>query len=134
MLFVTGFQKIAAFTQHSDGSEFKITDTEPAPYAAGTTPPAHQATFRYQDSKETETAGRLSAAHAARKLLKKHAQSSLTGALDYVGTQSDAADTLASQLKWETTSGDEISQNPVYNTGKNRPHRVRDKKRGHKHE
>lgn len=117
MFFISGFRKTAAFTNHSDGSEWKISDTEPAPYAAGAVETAHQSTFRYLGSTNNLNKNNtLDASNAARALLKKKA-SPITGALDYVGTRSDAADTLATQLKWDT-SGDDVPENMGYHHNK----------------
>lgn len=118
MHFLNRLRKTAAFSNHSDGSEWKVTDTEPAPYAAGSVA-AHQPTFTYGiDGSIHKKIEGLTAANGAKAILKKKA-SPYTGALDHVGTKSDASDTLVTQLKWET-SGDEIPENMGYNPSKSR--------------
>ena len=130
MLFISGFKK-TAFTNHLDGSEWKISDTEPAPHAAGAVETAHQPTFKYKmERKKLSENSDLDASNGARALLKKKA-SHITGALDHVGTRSDAADTIATQLKWETSS-DEIPENMGYNPNKYKVLRPRARTRGQK--
>jgi len=121
MFFVRGLHKTAAFTNHSDGSEFKVMDTEPAPYSAGAggMAPAGIPSYRPVDILSNKPKP------STRKALKEKAvMIAMIGKLGsqgdprdssaYIGTAGQGAETLASQLKYETTT-DNITQNMGYN-------------------
>jgi hypothetical protein len=125
MHFLVGLTKIAALTYHNDGSEFKVNDTDPAAYeprAGGMAPtgiPSYDPSGanKWQPVKK-ETPGDKKKKDALLIAMGKEGMAD-TGALDYVGTKSDAADTLATQLKWDKSDkGDEIPENFGYNRHK----------------
>jgi hypothetical protein len=123
-VFDLGFTKIAALDRHSDGTEFKIQDTDPAPYAAGAggLSPSGIPTYRPIDIMSNK------AKPSVKKAIKQTALNiALFGksanvdpgdvAQAYIGTSGQGADTLVSQLKYETST-DNISQNLGYNQEK----------------
>lgn len=115
MHFLKGIHKTATFARHSDGTEFKTMDTEPAVYAAGqgNLAPAGIAAHQASGTKNPKTKKTHNAALAL--VLAKEA--GINGTLDYVGTRSDAADTLTTQLKWDQSSPD-IVETSGYNVQK----------------
>lgn len=115
MQFLKGFRKVAELTMHSDGTPFRMLDTEPAPYSAGAAQVAPTGIPTYQPNGGERLKHRKKDLKntALMVALGKEASSGM-GPIDGVGTKSDAADTLTSQLKWDY-SGDEIPENFGYN-------------------
>ena len=103
-----GFRKSAAFGNHNDGSEFKIQDTEPMGFVAGPGGMAPSGIPSYQPTNSKVQAGNQLSAKAAEKkrALDIAMLSKMADGLDYVSTQGQGAETLATQLKYETTSPD----------------------------
>jgi len=115
MQFVTGFKKTAAYgasTLSGDtGQGFKVVDTEPMPFVAGAggmSPsgiPSYKPTETskvpwspYKSRKAAEKARALEIA----MLSKMASQGDPRDPTAYVGNQGQGADTLVSQLKYET--------------------------------
>jgi hypothetical protein len=113
-MFALGFQKIAMYARHNDGTEFKIQDTEPSPYVAGVGGMSPSGIPSY---KPTETTGmgkpkygpQLSPKAAEKQRALDIAMLSKMASLGdprdstaYVGTQGQGADTLCSQFKYES--------------------------------
>jgi hypothetical protein len=123
MWFVRGLMKSAAFDRHSDGSEFKIQDTEPAPYVAGV---GGMSPSGFAANKPLESAVKKTPWKPEQSKKKAEIQRALdiamlgkmaglnAGECDGVGTSSQGAETLSSQLKYETTT-DNITENMGYN-------------------
>lgn len=117
MQFLKGFLKTAALTVHNDGTEFKVTDNSPAPYEAGHAYSAPTGIAMYMPEGKSrfqpaikDTPSQLKKRVALSIAMGKEATISfaggdMDGSLDYVGTKSDAADTLATQLKWDKSYG-----------------------------
>lgn len=121
MRFLKGFQKTAsaAFVRHNDGTEFKIQDTDPAPYSAGAAQAAPSGIPTYQPT-EAKKNSKITRKMMGTLIALGKMASSRVGGLDGVGSKSDAADTLATQLKWDTSS-DEIPENFGYNRDEKKP-------------
>jgi hypothetical protein len=97
MRFLEGLKKCAAFERHSDGSEFKVNDTEPAAYAAGaasapTGLPAYQTNAERLKDKKTGK--------------KEELLNILMGKMGSF----QGASGLADQLKWDVST-DDIPEN-----------------------
>lgn len=118
-MFHLGFLKTASLTSHNDGTEFKVQDTDPAPYAPGAGGMAPSGIPSYQPtgggalvSKDKSQLGTKAA--EKKRALDIAMLSKLADGLDYVGTQGEGAETLASQLKYETGYNN-ITENMGYN-------------------
>jgi hypothetical protein len=121
MFFVSGLHKTSAFTNHSDGSEFKVTDTEPAPYSAGPggMAPAGIPSYRPVDilSNKPKPSTRQAMKERAIGIAmigKLGSQGDPRDSSAYIGTAGQGAETLVSQLKYETTT-DNITESMGYN-------------------
>jgi len=123
MRFVISFLKTAALSNHSDGSEFKITDTEPAPYVpgAGGMAPSGIPSYRPTDDKsqaEQPKSGRAAEKKRALDLAMLGKMADARDANDWMGgAPSQGADTLVSQLKYETGFNN-ITEDMGYNKTK----------------
>ena len=109
-MFTLGLCKRAALDRHNDGTEFKISDTDPAPYAAGAGGVAPSGIPMYQPSEDKSKPLSGKAGEKKQALLiatMGKAASVDPRELNLAGDTGDRAqttDTTVSQLKYETST------------------------------
>jgi hypothetical protein len=130
--FISGFRKIAAYgasTLSGDsGQGFKVVDTEPTPYVAGVGGMSPSGIPSYKPTETGKVPWQpLRSAKAAEKqraldiamLSKMSSQGDPRDPTAYVGSAGQGADTLVSQLKYESGYNN-ITEGMGYNKVKHR--------------